>query len=573
MSLCDRIFKLAVDDVVFVGHPTLLNADRPRTGHRFARQIQRKQRTEQSNTEQLVLHGDDQDDLGYNDEETIITPLTPSFEKSVTTPIISSRPLPQHQNPQNCSPAPALIPTPTMATHPSPLIGSSTATKSKPTISPQQQPHHQLSMFNLVFAVIPEDDQEGTDCEVHYVYNNILAKLTAALKYEQLKRGYLKKEIDIIMGIRDEFHNGADLEHSSLARMLADTFHAMTNPDIPSNALSVNHVHTHLDLNSSVDISILIDRTILGGTNHCYSGESDGMVGGMVGGGGDRDKDAEDDDGGALARFQATHPPLRPYQAVLLLYHAEEILKSLPADSAPLLHDLIEIVTPTQSLENLAFALSCSLAQVYRLVCHLVYWKKAKVIDVINLRNMYVVSREADLSRLSKLDNELTVRVKDLDLGKMLSVMSTPRAFSSIFKDKSVPYLEIIALFLRNNLIEQCRMKLLIIIPKQIWTLKPEFENYVLAQSVNELTQDSALIVRNPLYCNETEAQMIETIALTQPQPFPAIFQRFVPYMTGKVHSEEMMYRENMVRKDFKAFMRFVICFCHIIEEVNLGLL
>src|SRR5690349_13709556 len=31
VALCDRQFQLTVDDVTFVGHPTLLNADRPGT--------------------------------------------------------------------------------------------------------------------------------------------------------------------------------------------------------------------------------------------------------------------------------------------------------------------------------------------------------------------------------------------------------------------------------------------------------------------------------------------------------------------------------------------------------------
>ena len=41
-ALCDKEFRLTIDDTTFIGHPTLLDADRPGTGHRFARMIQKK---------------------------------------------------------------------------------------------------------------------------------------------------------------------------------------------------------------------------------------------------------------------------------------------------------------------------------------------------------------------------------------------------------------------------------------------------------------------------------------------------------------------------------------------------
>src|SRR5690606_24151840 len=48
-ALCDRRFQLTVDDVTFLGIPTLLNADRPGTGHQFARNIQRRRLAETAN--------------------------------------------------------------------------------------------------------------------------------------------------------------------------------------------------------------------------------------------------------------------------------------------------------------------------------------------------------------------------------------------------------------------------------------------------------------------------------------------------------------------------------------------
>ncbi|KAJ3011233.1 UNVERIFIED_CONTAM: Nitrogen permease regulator-like 3, partial [Siphonaria sp. JEL0065] len=542
--------------MVFVGHPTLLDTDRPGTGHRFARQIQRKVRRTQ--------FAEDVDDDDFADDSNIntnVTPQTPVLNPPSTSTTATAAATGRTRAVSLSLPLGASPISPTVPSIPSPHIP-------RPKTAQQlNNQHQQLQQFNLVFAIVP-DNEEGRNCEVHYVYSNILAKLSAGLKYEQLKRGYIKKEIDVIMGIRDELHNGAGYfitqqamskihEQSSLARLLAETFHAMT-----SISPFESTCHTHLDLNSSVDISILIDRNILGNSGQgkcCSHGEDYGStrnaMGGMASGsGGEGDYIDED----SITRYDHTnHPPLRPYQAVLLLYHAEEILKSLPADSAPLLHDLIEIVTPTQSLENLAFALSCSLAQIYRLgrpTCHGTFVFLNMGNDGHSSDNFMI--NAVPNYRLAHLDNEFNVRVKDLDLCKMLSEMSTPRAFSSIFKDKSVPYLEIIALFLRNNLIEHCRMKLrtLIVIPKTIWSLKPEFESYVLAHSSHDLTEEQSLIVKDPLYASDPEKEMISVIAMTQNPVFANVFMRFVPYFDGKVYSEEMMYRENMPRKDFKAF-------------------
>ena len=49
------------------------------------------------------------------------------------------------------------------------------------------------------------------------------------------------------------------------------------------------------------------------------------------------------------------------------------------------------------SLQELHLVLDCSLAQIYRLAAHLIYWRKAKLIHTIHARNIYVVSPQAKL--------------------------------------------------------------------------------------------------------------------------------------------------------------------------------
>lgn len=60
-----------------------------------------------------------------------------------------------------------------------------------------------LTMFNLVLALKP-CPTEDFNAEINDVYNQVICKLTSALKYEQLKRDYVRNEARLIMSIREE---------------------------------------------------------------------------------------------------------------------------------------------------------------------------------------------------------------------------------------------------------------------------------------------------------------------------------------------------------------------------------
>ncbi|TPX72071.1 hypothetical protein CcCBS67573_g05912 [Chytriomyces confervae] len=577
VALCDRMFMLAIDHLLFVGHPTLLNADRPGTGHRFARRIQRKQLLSES----LDLA----DNLGHHDDDAWVGPSALNTPNPPTPLVPSNRPRAFSFGTSAISPLPQIsTTTPVLSNYPSsPLVGSNVMglNSGKPSNQQQQQQQQlQLTMFNIVFAIVPDGDEDAA-CEAHVLYSNVLAVITSGLKYEQLRRGYIKKETDIIMGIRDELHNGPGsfitrptmkkiLKESSLARLLVHIFDSVTNTTTsPSKPLTAFNSHTHVDLNSSVDISILIEKYV-----HCREESS---------------STAEDTSSNQHTRTSSTPAnsssscqlsnmnqsqimanrysnhdrssehcanPMRPYQTLLLLYHAEEILKSLPADSAPLLHDLIEIVTPMRSLEDFATVLSCSLSHIYRLASHLVFWKKAKIISVINSRNMYTVSKNADLSRVSHLSNELNFRFKDSELGKLLSEMSYPRPISAIIKEKDlrmIPYLEIMALFLRNNLIEEIRMSILITIPKRMAPKSSESEGFFTPTQSPSIPDN--LIIKSPADAPEHEWELIKRVAATQPAPLSDLFMRLAPYFDGKLCTEEIMYRESLSSRDLKVVL------------------
>jgi hypothetical protein len=147
--------------------------------------------------------------------------------------------------------------------------------------------------------------------------------MTAALKYEQVKRDYIKKETDLIMSIKETMLSDllagkvtiddidkAIIQKSTLAQSLVTIYEDLR---LKRSA--------HLVLNSAIDISMQLP--------HSLSLTKDTKI-----------QNATLD--------EHEYPDIRPYHSLLLLSDPEEIVKRLPVDSSPLLVKLIQIVTPTQ---------------------------------------------------------------------------------------------------------------------------------------------------------------------------------------------------------------------------------
>lgn len=89
---------------------------------------------------------------------------------------------------------------------------------------------------------------------------------------------------------------------------------------------------------------------------------------------------------------------LRPYHGILLLTEPLDLLESLQIDCSPALKRLIQMYNPLKSLQTLAADSDLTLAQVFQLAGHLVYWAKATIIYPLCESNVYVVSPDAILT-------------------------------------------------------------------------------------------------------------------------------------------------------------------------------
>lgn len=69
-------------------------------------------------------------------------------------------------------------------------------------------------------------------------------------------------------------------------------------------------------------------------------------------------------------------------QALALSCHRDELMAELPVDFAEIVLRVVENVAPTVSLGELMVRLALPLGTLQRVAQHLVYWKKARVVDV-----------------------------------------------------------------------------------------------------------------------------------------------------------------------------------------------
>lgn len=102
-----------------------------------------------------------------------------------------------------------------------------------------------------------------------------------------------------------------------------------------------------------------------------------------------------------------------------------------------------------------------SLADIQLLARHLVYWRRARAVPPLHQRDTYIVSPNADLSKLETASRLYSATFPTLPgLPKMLAALSgTPRQYASLIpsKDHKEMYFLILAWLLRGGWVTQLR--------------------------------------------------------------------------------------------------------------------
>lgn len=156
---------------------------------------------------------------------------------------------------------------------------------------------------------------------------------------------------------------------------------------------------------------------------------------------------------------------LAKHFALLLLSDETSILKDIEASKStigpPLAH-YIRSSKPTKSFAQIAARSQIPLSDIQILASHLVYWRRARAIPPLNKKDVYIVSPNADMSKLGVASAAYEAMFPTLpSLAKMLSALScgSPRPYFSYIpsKDHKEAYYDILAWLVRGGWVTQLR--------------------------------------------------------------------------------------------------------------------
>ena len=199
-----------------------------------------------------------------------------------------------------------------------------------------------VQRFNVVHAL---DSRKTTrhDAQTSTLWQ-VSAHLSRALVCEETRAGFLSRESKQLAAEAD----GVDGSSFSLARTLKDLFEGVSSKGCC--ALQVNN--------------ILCQVSVFPKGEDGRHGFADGMH---------------------KAVCQEAISPPTAEQALSLTVPREELLSELPLDSSGIVPRMVKAITPRVSLGELEVHLALPLSTLQRVAVHLVYWKKARVVDVFQL--------------------------------------------------------------------------------------------------------------------------------------------------------------------------------------------
>ena len=178
--------------------------------------------------------------------------------------------------------------------------------------------------------------------------------------------------------------------------------------------------------------------------------------------------------------------------------------------SAPLTHYL-QISRPTKSFFQISQASGIPLHDIQFLAAHLIYWRKARAIPPLHQRDIYIVSPNADMTKLASATSKFAKAFPALpSLPKFLSLLSTPRTYSTLIpsKDHKEAFMNMLAWLLRDGWVTQLRTFMWVRVP-------PHIKAAVESQGDTERSMESSI----ELQPRRSEDDKVAKSTLAVPQP------------------------------------------------------
>lgn len=303
----------------------------------------------------------------------------------------------------------------------------------------------ETTMFNIIFALeelsqLQEEDADLVQRRRRSIsaFRTVAAQLANGLLHEELRSGFVSKEVRELLHIRDELLQNERLVNAGNGAVGGgggsgnSSNSGVGNHRKDGNSSENTGAGVEVDPQTFIDVSL--GKSVLANDlKSVYHGlDESGTVHVVINRWVKLSLTLTDS---VAVKMQN----LRPYHTLLLLVEEEKILDSLPTDHSQQLRLLIEVANPLKSFQELALETSIPIHQLFRLSAHLVYWGFGKVVDTITLRNIYQVNPQANLRSQSAVALEFRRKFSPHELSEVLSSFSGSRSISEYMKNLPTP--------------------------------------------------------------------------------------------------------------------------------------
>ncbi|KAL8863095.1 MAG: hypothetical protein Q9178_000469 [Gyalolechia marmorata] len=381
-------------------------------------------------------------------------------------------------------------------------------TSTEPTIEERQslskKRNTTLNMFHVVFVLNPPPLEYHV--RVKEMYDHVIKRFSKVLKREQARCNYVMREIIAIVKDAPRI-KGAHSEDQTLATL----YHKYLSQSTLAKAISViyNNIsvsriaHVTLTQHSSPSFQIPIPTSIsvLPGP---LSPQMPGVWLTTA-----TSFPADDD-------MNMTSSQLASHFTLLLLSDLSTILADINDTTSPLsapLTHYLSVSKPTKSFHQISQSSGIPLPDIQFMASHLIYWRKARAIPPLNQRDTYIVSPNADMSKLVSASSKFAKAHPALpSLPKILNLLSTPRAYSTIIPSKNhkETFMDILAWLSRDGWVTQLRTFVWVRVPSHI-------KEIVEGQGEPERSLESSVELPPKRNINEEGRAHKGTLAVPQP--------------------------------------------------------
>ncbi|KAK2737183.1 Nitrogen permease regulator 3 [Myotisia sp. PD_48] len=335
----------------------------------------------------------------------------------------------------------------------SPALGSTKPDDSSSDGS-QSAPKGGMTMFNVVFVMNPPIIDYNA-C-LKEMYENVIKKLGKALKSEQARANYVWQEAQLILNIKEKCAEDGSSVAELYSRLSSKSTLAQAIATIYTNISASKIASVTLAPRTSMSVQI----PPLTSTAYLSTPNEPGYRGLWLT---TADSFSAADESSSLEGSGSTKV-LAKHFALLLLNDEATILKDVEASMStigpPLAH-YIRSSKPTKSFAQISARSLIPLSDIQVLASHLVYWRRARAIPPLSKQDTYIVSPNADMSKLGAAAVAYEATFPTLpSLPKMLAALSgPPRPYFSFIpsRDHKEVYYEILAWLLRGAWVTQLR--------------------------------------------------------------------------------------------------------------------